>query len=200
MKPKSSYLLHYTTHLFFDVYPLSEVAYKENSLKRRASNDYAIQIVEQSHNSLGWILTRLGLKPENYKRHRFYQAQQEQILPKSITETLVRLISTRNKTVHENVSVTEDLTLYSVLIEYVAVGYAMFHLISHCEFCLTGFERAATPEDLIIIDRAYLFEELERNIKDNEVLVQIKTKLSHDDLVPAFTINLRQITNRVLEN
>jgi uncharacterized protein YutE (UPF0331/DUF86 family) len=198
-------IYHYAKYTFFQIYPLSQNEFKEDSMHRRAAYDYIVQIVEKSSDmakkTMGYFF-KIG--PQDSYRERFLKAKYLQIIPSRMADTLISLSDLRTKIVHYNDLVNEKLpVIYGQLGIIVTVAFAMHELTKTYHSYLV--DRDAEIAN-ILIDKKYLIRLVDIYISNNaganlQVLRNYekqRLRLINDASIPSFTINTKAI-NRIVQ-
>lgn len=169
--PPRADVVHYASHVLIDIYPLTKTEYTSQSMPRRASYDYLNQTVEAGHRLAANLIQHTGAAPESTYYRRFSQARDLAVFPDCVTATMLSFQSLRNKTVHENWRVNQNVSLYPRLLELSAVGFALYEL--------TRFHQFRDPKRVVIIDTDYLLAWLRGpiNFTHHAPSEELKTKV-----------------------
>jgi len=157
---------HYSTHLLLDIYPLSREDYRIQSVRRRASYDYFIQIVEEPYRAAEFIIKvlKVGIIGMTYKR-TLLLAKDAGILPADVVDSLIYFRDLRNKIVHDNPKANESLLLYNELFNLITLGFALYEIFSAYERCkIESFKRKdmrSIPDRKVVVNKTYLLEWLQ---------------------------------------
>lgn len=195
----SKELLHCTGNLFSLIYPLSKPDCQKDSLRRRASYDYMVQITEIATLIIREIITaaHISLNAKASKADVFRKAKDIQLISDELLQLALTVIQIRNRITHENIEVNKRLDGYSKIMAFVVFGYSIYNLASQYEFLnAKGNLSLWDNEDqyTVTIDKPYLSNELSRSLGKSDKLANALQKLESDDFVPVITVGLSKTT------
>jgi hypothetical protein len=107
------------------------------------------------------------------------------VIPPNLADDLIGLAVLRNKTIHENVIVDEQLRVYARLLVVICAGYAANE----------AFLRLLTPRDPlaisepVVIDREFIGKLLRR--RDTDAARRGLSRLATDSTAPRYVVSRR---------
>jgi len=203
-------MLHYSTHVLLDIYPLSEEEYRNQSVRRRASYDYLNQIVEEPYKAIEFIINilRIGVVGRPYKP-TLLLAKESGVLPSDVVDSLLYFRNLRNEIVHNNPKANESLLVYPELFKMIILGFALFEVFwAYADCRIESFRSRVNVklERTVVVDQSYLLKWLQIGIDRGwsdgffdgfeESKVNAISKLRNENDSTAFVIDIGSIHKR----
>lgn len=185
---------HYAKGVFSEIYPLSREEFELDGVRRRAADDYLVQLVERSREMVckTIINCQLGTTGKSYYMD-FKEGIRTKILPQELGNRLLILSELRQDVVHENEKVKKQQLFYGKLGIIVTVAYSMYELAKSFNEVLHD---TIVANDNILVNKGYLQERLrikEYNNRNSEYVVKecnkARLRLESDQSIPEIKID-----------
>lgn len=188
---------HLAHKVLGQVYPLSREEYKLQSMPRRASYAYLSEIVETGGRLTLDLLEQFGESPDQTYLKRLRRTVDLGILPSQFAELLIRLTTLRNKTVHENPAINQELRVYSQLPSMVVVAFALAEIDRAVRRSLNpSHSQQARDCVSVVVDREYLRREFVRGGPPADPFTTAMLAKLATDAIPSITLNPDEIIAR----